>query len=264
MVAKGDEEDAAYEKKFFPVFLKFPSLLVSPFSSSLAFSPRSLKENGTCLLSPVTISAVAHSTLHVTASFSTSLANTTLLTNWTLPRAASKDCAAKPKETKLKTFPRAKSAMPACHSLKERAGRGFDARCRRSLAARTAEGPFPPAPSEEGGGEGTVEEEGEAGALFLSNSSRARDLLWPSFIRFWRARGRARCSGFRSEGEREGNEEESGGGVSESRESDRRKRGGAFFPLSHEEKGETTNNQTNERTVPRLIRIEPSCDEIAE
>ena len=142
---------------FFFFFENFSSefFLSSAFSPAVAnSSPFSLSLS---LLSPVTISAVAHSTLHVTASFSTSRAKTTFETNCTEPKAASSDCAAKPNETKLKTLPPANSAMPACHSRKERAGRGLSCWSWNFAAADDDELFFPPAPpppSELGGGRG--------------------------------------------------------------------------------------------------------------
>jgi hypothetical protein len=110
-----------------------------------------------------------------------------LETNCTLPSAASSDCAAKPNETKLKTFPPANSAMPACHSRKERAGRGLSWSWNFADDEFFAPAPPPPPPSELGGGrEGP---DGEAGAFSRTNASRASDLLWPSFMRFCGERG---------------------------------------------------------------------------
>lgn len=68
------------------------------------------------------MAAVAPSTRHVTRSPRTQRANTTFDTNWIDPSAASNDCAAKPNETKLRTLPPAKRAMPACHSWKQLEG----------------------------------------------------------------------------------------------------------------------------------------------
>jgi hypothetical protein len=56
---------------------------------------------------------VASTILLVTTSLSKTYAKNTLVTNWTEPNAARSDCAAYPKEIKLRMFPNMNTTTPA-------------------------------------------------------------------------------------------------------------------------------------------------------